>query len=593
MKQLLAQMALSESSPPSHSRRDVDGTDATSNTLLLGPHIYKASRAMLALRGEPRFRNGVSTPDLVGERILEKFLEQRYDFLHELDGPFALIIYRADTRKALIAIDRMGIERLVWSTHDGILAAGTSAKEVSTLQHKEPILNQQALFDFMLSHMIPAPDTIFRGVQKLLPGTAIEFSDEGVKELNYWKPDFSIGRDAKLEDLQAQTLPLLRRAIENSAPGENTGSFLSGGLDSSTLTGLLADVSDGSAKAFSVGFGVQGFDELSYARLAAKRFGCSHYEYQVTPDDIVRLVPRIAASYDEPFGNSSAVPTLCCAILAAEHGVDHLIAGDGGDEIFGGNERYARQRVFEFYKRIPTPIRKLLLDPIAAKFDSRSSWLPFRKYSSYVEQANILLPERFESWNLIYREGPENVFSTDFLQKIDIDFPLQRMQSVWNSCPSSDLLDRMLWYDWKFTLADNDLRKVSRMCEIAGVRASYPMLDEIFVEHSMKIPSKMKMTGNELRVFFKQVIADFLPTEIINKEKHGFGLPFGQWLKEHYGLQVFVRESLNSLKERNIIHPHFIERVAKEQRDGHASYYGYAIWDLVMMEQWLASHGYH
>jgi asparagine synthase (glutamine-hydrolysing) len=161
------------------------------------------------------------------------------------------------------------------------------------------------------------------------------------------------------------------------------------------------------------------------------------------------------------------------------------------------------------------------------------------------------------------------------------------MREAWEDCPSDDLLDHMLWYDWKYTLADNDLRKVTLMCELAGVRVSFPLIDEGVVDLSLKVPTAAKISGHELRSFFKSSVRDLLPTEIINKTKHGFGLPFGVWLKTHQPLQELVYDSLSSLKNRQFLNKGFVERVISEHRDGHASYYGSAIWDMMMLEQWL------
>src|SRR5690606_19407816 len=145
------------------------------------------------------------------------------------------------------------------------------------------------------------------------------------------------------------------------------------------------------------------------------------------PDDVVDLIPQIAAAYDEPFGNSSAVPAFCCARMAKNNGIDHLLAGDGGDELFGGNSRYLKDKVFEIYGRLPRPIRVAILDPLAAALDPESGPLPLRKFSSYVRQAQIPLPERFESWNLIYREHAGAIFDPDFLSLVDVGYPLRMM----------------------------------------------------------------------------------------------------------------------------------------------------------------------
>jgi asparagine synthase (glutamine-hydrolysing) len=430
---------------------------------------------------------------------------------------------------------------------------------------------------------------VYAGVSKLPAATYLVNDGGRIRLERYWHPRFDRPATQDMDALSREVVAALGRAVVASdiEPAERTGSFLSGGLDSSTVTGLLAVSARQASPAFSVGFGVEEFNELAYARIASQRFHCPHFEYQVTAGDVVEIVPRIAAAYDEPFGNSSALPTFCCARLAKEHGVDHLLAGDGGDELFGGNERYVRQKVFEHYTRLPGWSRKFLLQPLADRLDPETSPFPLRKLSSYVRQARVPLPERYESWNMIYREGSAEVFDPDLVATVDTSYHLRKMREAWDECPSDDLLDRMLWYDWKFTLADNDLRKVTRMCELAGVRVSFPMLDEDVVDLSLRVPSHAKIEGNDLRSFFKKAVRELLPREIIDKKKHGFGLPFGVWLKEHGPLQELVYDSLNALKSRHLLNRNFIERVASEHRQGHASYYGYAIWDLMMLEQWF------
>jgi asparagine synthase (glutamine-hydrolysing) len=548
------------------------------------PVLHRSGSFTLALLGSPTLAGDVGRDVL--DRILEIYRREGTGVLGRLRGPFALAIVDSASANAVLAIDRMGVEQLAWSVDGEALLFGTSAGAVARLRASGTKLNRQALFDFVLAHIVPAPDTAFADVQKLIAGTCLEVRGARVTVRRYWNVDFTHAAAAEVPALQAAVLPTLERAIARCNPGATTGTFLSGGLDSSTVTGLLARAHPG-AHAFSVGFGVDEFNELSYARLASSKFGCKHHIYEVVPDDIVELIPRVAAAYDEPFGNSSAVPTLCCARLAKQHGMDHLLAGDGGDEIFGGNARYVRQKVFEVYGRIPNVLRRALFEPLANAFDPETAPLPLRKLSSYVRQARVPLPERFESWNLVYREGPNNVFDARFLESIDVNHPLHRMREFWEECPSRDLLDRMLWYDWKLTLADNDLRKVSRMCELAGIRVSYPMLDEEVVDLSIRVPSNAKIVGQELRTFFKNAARALLPQEIIDKEKHGFGLPFGVWLKSHEPLQKLVYGALESLRERNIVSRTFIDRVLTDHRSGHAGYYGYAIWDCVMLEKWL------
>lgn len=587
MTTISGQLALGEAPLPDRVRPFFNSRQFDATLALQAPVVKRGNQWSVAIKGRPRFADVAGDSASLPERLISAYRDTGAQMLSGLRGPFALFIADTERRRALFAVDRMGIERLTWGVSNGYLAFGTSAAEVARILSPTPELNPQALFDFMLCHMIPAPDSAFTGVRKLLPGTAIEFDGSRVEHIRYWEPDFERNGQPAVAELRDALLPTLKQAIEITGPDSQTGSFLSGGLDSSTVTGLFADVQSEPAKAFSVGFGVAEFDELSYARLAARRFSCNHHEYEVTADDVVRIIPEIAAACDEPFGNSSSVPTFSCIEMAKRNGITHLLAGDGGDELFGGNERYVDQRVFEMYGRLPAFFRRSVLDPVAGLFHPEDSLLPLRKFASYVQQANIPLPERYESWNLIYREGSDHIFGPEFLKQIDPRYQLDRMRDVWLACPSTDLLDRMLWYDWKYILADNDLRKVKQMAELAGMNISFPMLDEDVVDLSLKVPSTSKIEGKELRSFYKQATHGFLPDEIIRKKKHGFGLPFGHWLKSHQALQELAYGSLDSLEKRDIFRPEFLKRVAAEHKHGHPGYYGYAIWDLLTLEQWL------
>jgi asparagine synthase (glutamine-hydrolysing) len=334
---------------------------------------------------------------------------------------------------------------------------------------------------------------------------------------------------------------------------------------------------------------VDAYDELAYADIANRHFGCRPVQYHVTAADIVAAFPLIAQAYDEPFGNSSAVPTYFCALRAREHGVTHLLAGDGGDEIFGGNERYARHQVFERYQHIPRSLRRGMLERVAPYLPGEGGWSLLSKTRSYIEQARIPLPERLESWNFIYREGA-TLLAPEFLAAVDLRAPFAVMQEVYAAAPSRSTLNKMLYYDWHFTLADSDLRKVQTMSALAGVRVSYPMLDARVLDLSNRVTPAQKMKGLELRSFYKQAMRGFLPREILDKTKHGFGLPFGVWLQTHRDLGELIYSHLTDLKSRGIVRAQFIDDLIARHRKADASYYGYALWDLAMLEAWLKAH---
>jgi asparagine synthase (glutamine-hydrolysing) len=223
-------------------------------------------------------------------------------------------------------------------------------------------LAHQALFDYLFYHASPGPDTVFQGQKRVPPGHFVEYTDASAQEpAAYWSLRFNETPGRPLEALKSQFRELVLAAVTESAGASQAGAFLSGGTDSSTVSGMLARLGSKPAKTFSIGFDVAGYDEMSYARIAARHFQCEHHEYYVTPDDVVDALPRIAASYDQPFGNASAVPTYYCARLAREHGVTRLLAGDGGDELFGGNERYAKQHLYSLYSDLPAFLRSIIV----------------------------------------------------------------------------------------------------------------------------------------------------------------------------------------------------------------------------------------
>ncbi len=320
------------------------------------------------------------------------------------------------------------------------------------------------------------------------------------------------------ETLKSQLQDNLRAAVEACAPNERTGAFLSGGLDSSSVAGMLARVQGRSSRTFSIGFGVDAYDELTYARIANRHFHSQGHEYQVTPEDVVDAFRKIALAYDEPFGNSSAVPTYYCAKLAREHGVDHLLAGDGGDEIFGGNERYVRQQMFERYFWIPGWIRSTIIEPLAHAARADSALAPLRKLRSYVDQATVRLPERLETWNLIYREGAERVIDPEFLQSIDPqrtagDDAAGVRGDPGNIAVESHAVLRLALHALRQRLAQGQHHVRARWVRESRTRCSIRRV----VDVSLRVPSALKIEGTELRSFYKRAMADFLPAEILSQ----------------------------------------------------------------------------
>lgn len=508
------------------------------------------------------------------------------DCLTRMHGAFAVAILEPATGTVLLAIDRLGIQRMCFAPHAEGMVFGSTCDSVTSHPAIGRRLSAQGIFNFLYHHMVPAPGTIYLGVEKLLPAQYLLYQNGQQTRGFYWEASWSTPNTTNFVASRDTLKQLLRDSVGSALDQLSIGTFLSGGTDSSTIAGILTEVSGKPAETFSIGFEAEGFDEMEYARIAVRRFGTNAHEYYVTPDDVVAAIPLIAAAYDEPFGNASAVPTYFCALKAKEAGIDAMLAGDGGDEIFGGNTRYATQKVFEAYNYLPKNLRQRLIEPLAARLPD----LPIlKKISSYVRQARVPLPDRMEAYNFLHSVPLESIFTAEFLREVDPDAPLATMREVYNRTRSDEMVNRMLHLDWKQTLADNDLRKVNRMCELAGVEVRYPLLDERMVDFAGQLPVDYKVRGQQLRWFFKAALRDFLPDEIINKSKHGFGLPFGLWMQRHAPLHDLATQSLRAFRARNILRPEYLDELSRLHQTGHASYYGAMIWVVTMLEQWLSS----
>jgi asparagine synthase (glutamine-hydrolysing) len=485
-----------------------------------------------------------------------------------------------------LAVDRFAMHTLCYRLVNGELRF---APRADTLADSQTEIDPQAIFDYLFFHTIPSPRTIYKGIYRLPPAHCAEFEGGVLSVAPYWSPTFTETRNARFGELREEFLQLLRSAVGEQLDTSKPACFLSGGTDSSTVAGLIGAVSGQPAATYSIGFDASGYDEMEYARLAAKHFGTAHHEHYLTPDDLVRSISSVASHYDQPFGNSSALPAYYCAAMARADGVTRLLAGDGGDELFGGNARYARQRVLGWYGALPGMMRSHLMEP--ALGTAAAHRIPLvRKAASYVDQARVALPERLNLYNLLNRLGMQQVFTADFLQQVDpMAAPTQQWQ-IWHSACTDNPLQRNLAYDWRYTLAENDLPKVRGTCALAGVEVGFPLLDQRLLDFSLRLPAAYKLKGLKLRWFFKEALRGFLPDAILRKKKHGFGLPFGIWACQHAGLYRLASDSLRSLGERGIVRRDFITTLLNQQLQQHPGYYGEMVWLLMVLEQWLRSH---
>jgi asparagine synthase (glutamine-hydrolysing) len=551
-------------------------------------HVARDSDAVCALIGSPSVLPtapaGTSPPAEPAADVLRAWRTSGVELPSRISGAYALAIVDSRRGCAFLAVDRFAIETLCYRSDGKTLAFSDRADVV---QGRGDELDPQAIFDYLYFHMIPAPRTIFCRVRRLAAAHSLLLDRNGVHEKRHWplvfdeqsRPSFAAARDT--------FRTLIRDSVAEEVAGHSrVGAFLSGGTDSSTVAGMLCQVTGKPAPAYSIGFDAEGYDEMEYARLAARHFGCEHHEYYVTPADLVASIPAVAQHYDQPFGNSSALPAYYCARAAQADGCSKMLAGDGGDELFGGNTRYAMQRVFEFYHRVPPGLRRLI-EPMCGDNSPLRRIPGIKQATGYVRHSRVPMPDRLQSFNLIMQLDPANVLTPDFLARIDAREPSQHMHATWNECPAPSLINRMLAYDWRYTLADSDLPKVRGATQMAGIPVAYPLLTDRLTDFSMALPPDWKLRRFKLRWFFKEALRGFLPDEILGKKKKGFGLPFGVWTIRTPALMQLVEDSLNTLAKRGIVRADFLHRLTSEHLPAHPGYYGEMVWILTMLEQWL------
>lgn len=539
-----------------------------------------------------RLRGG-SGRDIGARELADLYRAHKEQFLRRVRGTFAVAVFDRRERRLVLAVDRAGVTPLYFARVGAAIAFSTRLDGLRPFPTFEATISNQALFDYLYFHVVPSPGTIYRGCEKLLPAQMLVLSAGGRQELFYWSMPYRDDNPASFESLRGEFRELLPQAVRRAADGGVTiGAFLSGGTDSSTVAGTLSKDRGTPLPTYSMGFEVEGFDEIEYARIAARHFGTDSREYYVTPEQVCESIPTVAAWCDEPFGNASVVPAYLCARAARADGIERMLAGDGGDEIFGGNARYANQWVFELYGRIPPLLRDGIIEPVAFRLPGAERIPLLRKVRSYIDQAKVPLPDRLETYNFLHRSPLADIFEPGFLDRVDTEAPLRDLRGAYGRADSASPVNRMMHLDLKITLADNDLRKVNQACSLAGVEVRYPLLDDEMLELAASVPPHMQLRRTQLRWFFKKALADFLPPEIIRKKKHGFGLPVGAWMAENEPLRALTHDTLAAFRRRGIVQPGYLDWIERQHADAHASYYGVLIWVVVMLEQWLQSHGH-
>jgi asparagine synthase (glutamine-hydrolysing) len=524
-----------------------------------------------------RFRTRCDT-----EVLLQLYLHEGPEFVSRLRGMFALAIWDRRHQQLLLARDRFGIKPLYYALDDGRLSFASELKALLRQPSFSREVDREALHSFLAFNSIPAPQTIFAAARKLPPGHSLLCTPQGIAISRFARP-----RPAGRDELRSEPGPVLveelRRRLQDSVQAHlladvPVGVLLSGGVDSSVLAALAATVSPHRVATFSIGFSERSFNELDLARQVAQRYGTDHHELVVSPD-IAELLPKLVAAFDEPFADSSSVPTFLVSELAADH-VKVVLSGEGGDELFGGYETYsadllaqrigpAAARLAPLVERLPSSSRRVSLDYRAKRFVRAAALPPLERHHGFKE--------------IFSAQQRARLLTADW--QCEPCDPLGPWRERFAETADAPLLARLQDVDLGIYLADDLLVKTDRMSMAHSLEARVPYLDPVVAELAQALPTRLKVRGLSKKRLLRQAAATLVPSSITRARKRGFSIPAAAWLRGE--LEPLARELLAA--ERTRRQGFFEPAVVAELLEDHVARredYSRQLWGLMCFSLW-------
>jgi asparagine synthase (glutamine-hydrolysing) len=544
---------------------------------------YRQLRDELAGKGH-RFRTQGDT-----EVLAHLYEEHGPGFADRLRGMFAIAIWDANRKRLVLARDRFGIKPLYYRLTGDSLSFASELKALLRQPGFSREIDLDALEAFLAFSFVPAPLSIFRDVRKLPPGSTLVWDADGGSNVDierYARPRpvpedglRSESEDALAEELRERLRDSVRAHLIADVP---VGVLLSGGVDSCTLAALASEEA-GQVSTFTIGFEERGFDERDLARLVAQRYGTDHHELLVRPD-AAELLPALAEAFDEPFADSSAIPTYLISELARRH-VKVALSGEGGDELFGGYNYYAGHALARRLAPAAWLLRPLV-ERLPTSTDKASSldW----KAKRFVRSARLSALERHYAWKSVFTPS-ERAELVDPERRASLE-PLEIMRPVYAHTKGSEELGRLMGLDLGLFMVDDMLVKTDRASMAHSLEARVPLLDPVVAELALALPSRLKVRRLEKKRLLRRAVAPLLPREILEGEKRGFVPPIGRWLRED--LQPLTNELLSSgnVKQQGFFRPEAVTRLVESHRSGRVDN-SRKMWALLMFSLWYDQYG--
>jgi asparagine synthase (glutamine-hydrolysing) len=517
------------------------------------------------------------------ESIVHLYEEYQEDCFSKLRGMFAIALWDSRKRKLLLARDRVGKKPLFYSDDGQRLTFGSELKALLAGGIASNAIDSFALSDYFSFGYIPAPKTIYRSVRKVLPGHYVVADQSGLREARYWDISFANietrSEQEWCEIVRQDMCEATRIRLMSDVP---LGAFLSGGIDSSAVVAMMSRTMNRPVTTCSIGFDEKEYNETEYARQVAKLVGAEHHESIVKPG-AVDIVGKLAWHFDEPFADSSAVPTYYVSKVAREH-VTVALGGDGGDESFAGYRRY----VFDYYenrlrRRVPGWMRRSVFGPLG-------KWYPplaaaprvFRAKATLQSLSRSPLEGYFNSISFFRPDDKDRLFTPEFRATLGGYDSIGVLQQYYNRADTDDLLSRIQYVDIKTYLPDDILTKVDRASMAVSLEVRAPLLDHKLMERVATMPSSIKLRGGVGKYILKKSMESILPREILYRRKQGFAIPIDRWFRNE--LKDLAYESLFRSND-GILDVNFLKKIWQQHQSGHYDRSAH-LWSILMFRRW-------
>lgn len=520
------------------------------------------------------------------ETIVHLFEDLGLECFQHLNGQFAIALWDEKNDRLILARDRMGKKPLYYWHGNGQLVFASELKAL--LKHPDvPRTIDPGAIDYYLTYQyIPHPESIYRGVSKLPPGHYLVYENDKVTVERFWNVDWSREVNTSLADASAQLRPLLEDAVRIRLQSDvPLGAFLSGGIDSSLVVAIAQKLSDTPIQTFSIGFSEAEYDETHYAKMVADHLGTKHERFEVTPD-AMGILDKLVYQYDEPFSDSSAVPTWYLSEMTRRQ-VTVALSGDGGDELFGGYERYRALKLSGQLQRwLPIGLinQSWLMKRLPDSTARRSLLRRVRRFSEALGQPPV---ERYMNWIQIFGEAQRlDLYEESFIEQLPDRNPISFLRDAWKNVGKRDLVSCASIADLQTYMPCDLMTKVDIASMAHSLEARQPMLDYRLIEWAAALPSDLKLKGKRGKRLLMETYYDMLPAVIWNRPKMGFGVPIAKWFKT--SLRDRTYDALLGADAR--CHQYFRKDAIQQLVDRHMNgieNQGYRLWNLLILELWL------